>query len=99
MDGDWRRNVNIKAAQNSMDNELQGIVRGESVVVDIDQDASGTNYAQFGVYGNHVDLNVTQSTILGDNSLMSNQGGNSSATVNQTSSLGNNTADVNQINP
>ena len=99
MDGDWRRNVNIKSAQNSMDNELQGVVRGQQVDVDIDQDAAGTNYAQFGVYGDNVELNVMQSSTVGNNTLMSYQEGNSSATVNQTSSLGNNTADVNQINP
>lgn len=99
MDGDWRRNVNINSDQMSQNNELQGIVRGQQVDVDIYQDGATTNYASFGVYGNNVDLNSTQSSLIGSNSLVSYQEGNSSAIVNQTSTLGNNTADVNQVNP
>lgn len=96
MDGDWRRNVNINTDQTSMDNTLDGLVRGESVDVDINQTASGINSADFDVMGNNVTLDVMQNTSAGDNVLTSYQEKNSSATVSQTSTLGGNTATINQ---
>jgi hypothetical protein len=98
-DGDWRRNVSINSDQISQDNELQGIIRGQQVNVDIYQDGGVTNYGNFGVYGNNVVLNSYQSSLIGSNSLISYQENDCGATVNQTSTLGSNTANVNQVNP
>ncbi len=96
MDGDWRRNVKIISYQTSMDNELYGLVRGQQVDINIYQDGLGVNFGDFEVQGNEVDLDVDQYSNF-NNTLNSYQEGDASATVYQTSTLGSNTATINQF--